>query len=141
MTQDELKVILDNHAQWLRGQSGGQRANLQYANLQGVDLQGADLQHANLQRADLRGANLQRADLQGADLDFSSGIPLWCGGQDAKIDSRLARQIVAHALAQDCDDPMYAKLREAARNWCQGSHVAKHIHWLRWTPTGDGETK
>ena len=106
MTQDELKVILDNHAQWLRGQSGGQRANLQYANLQGVDLQGADL-------------------------DFSSGIPLWCGGQDAKIDSRLARQIVAHALAQDCDDPMYAKLREAARNWCQGSHVAKHIHWLR----------
>lgn len=39
-----------------------------------------------------------KADLRGAYLDFSSW-PLWCGSLDVKIDTRLQRQLVFHALA------------------------------------------
>jgi hypothetical protein len=77
-TADELREICAKHIKWLRGEEGGERANLQRANLrganlrganlQGADLQDADLQRADLQDADLQDANLQRADLWGADL-------------------------------------------------------------------------
>jgi hypothetical protein len=40
MTKDELKAILDAHAEWARGGSGT-RANLRGANLRGADLRGA----------------------------------------------------------------------------------------------------
>ena len=64
-TADELKAILDAHAKWLRGESGGKRADLQRAYLRGADLRGADLRGADLQRAYLQGADLRGADLQG----------------------------------------------------------------------------
>jgi hypothetical protein len=87
-TADELKQILDDHSKWVRGVSGGQRAdlygadlrdanlrdanlygaNLRDANLYGADLYGAYLRDANLYGADLRGANLRGANLRGADL-------------------------------------------------------------------------
>ena len=57
MTQDELKVILDKHAKWLRDEEGGERADLSYA-----DLYGANLRGANLRSADLRGADLSYAE-------------------------------------------------------------------------------
>ena len=73
ISHDELDVILDNHRKWLKGEKGGERADLQDANLQGADLRYAYLQDADLQDADLRYADLQRAylryaNLQGADL-------------------------------------------------------------------------
>jgi len=73
VNQQELNEVIKSHGAWLRGESGGKRANLQGANLQGADLQRANLQRANLQRAnlqraDLQDANLQRANLQRADL-------------------------------------------------------------------------
>jgi uncharacterized protein YjbI with pentapeptide repeats len=87
-TADELKQILDDHSKWVRGVSGGQRAdlygadlrdanlrdanlygaNLRDANLYGADLYGAYLRDANLYGADLSGANLRGANLSGADL-------------------------------------------------------------------------
>jgi hypothetical protein len=72
-TAEELKVVLSKHALYLRGEVGGERANLQGADLRGADLQRADLEgaylrDANLQGADLQGAYLRNANLQGADL-------------------------------------------------------------------------
>ena len=68
MNKKELDVIIEKHGKWLRGDAGGECANLQCTNLQGADLQDANLQDANLQDTNLRGANLRGADLQGADL-------------------------------------------------------------------------
>ncbi len=66
MKADELKQILDIHAKWIRGESGGIRANLSGANLRGAYLRMANLSGANLSGANLRGANLSGADLSGA---------------------------------------------------------------------------
>ena len=68
MIREQLQTIRDNHKKWLRGESGGERADLSGANLSGANLSGADLSGADLRRADLRGANLSGADLSGANL-------------------------------------------------------------------------
>ena len=78
MTPDDLRWNLDKHAKWLRGEKGGERANLTganlteanltEANLRGADLRDADLTEANLTEANLRGANLTGANLTGANL-------------------------------------------------------------------------
>jgi len=72
--------------------------NLRWADLSGANLRWADLSGANLSGANLRGANLNRANLNRADLDFSC-LPLWCGGLKFKLDERLAKQIMYHALS------------------------------------------
>ena len=83
MKNDDLKVVLEAHAKWVRGETGGIRAdlrganlgraylrgaNLSCANLSCADLSGANLSGANLSRADLRSANLRSADISRADL-------------------------------------------------------------------------
>ncbi len=74
----DIKLILEKHAKWARGEDGGERANLRGADLgdadlcdadlRGADLRGADLHDADLCDADLRKANLCDADLCDADL-------------------------------------------------------------------------
>ena len=107
-----------------------QNANLQYTNLRNANLQNADLRGADLRDTKLQNAKLKNANLQGADLDYSSGIPLWCGGQDFEIDEKQAMQILAHALAGVCDSEEYNAIREFARKFCEKSHIQKHINWL-----------
>ena len=78
MKSEELKTLLALHAKWIRGEEGGERANLSGANLSGANLSRADLSGANLSGAylsradlsvaDLSWANLIRADLSGANL-------------------------------------------------------------------------
>ena len=73
MKNDDLKVVLEAHAKWVRGETGGIRADLRGANLGRAYLRGANLSCANLggadlSRADLSGANLRGANLSGADL-------------------------------------------------------------------------
>ena len=68
-----VKEVLEAHLKWLRGESGGKRANLSRANLSRAnlsraDLSGADLSGADLSGADLSGANLFGANLSGANL-------------------------------------------------------------------------
>ena len=68
-----IKIVLEKHAKWLRGEDGGECANLYGADLRGANLydaklRGADLRDANLRGADLRGANLHGADLRDANL-------------------------------------------------------------------------
>ena len=68
MDKQELKAILGKHLKWLRGEDGGERANLFGADLSGANLSRADLSGANLFEANLSRANLFRANLSGADL-------------------------------------------------------------------------
>jgi len=62
----EFTSVLERHAKWVRGEQGGERANLCGANLCGANLRGANLRGANLRDADLRGADLRGANLCGA---------------------------------------------------------------------------
>ena len=89
MTEKEIKSVLDLHTKWLKGEDGGECADLRGADLQDADLQGAylqdaylrgaDLQDANLQGADLRGADLQDADLNNTKIDYNTaGMHLAC---------------------------------------------------------------
>ena len=69
----DIKLILEKHAKWARGEDGGERADLRGADLHdadlcGADLRGADLHDADLCDADLRKANLCDANLCDADL-------------------------------------------------------------------------
>ena len=68
MLQDQLKLILDKHKEWLKGNCKGTRADLSGANLYEANLSGAKLYEANLYGANLSGANLSRTDLSGANL-------------------------------------------------------------------------
>ena len=67
----DIKLILEKHAKWIRGEDGGERAalcgaDLRNADLCNADLCGANLCGANLCNADLCGANLCGANLRGA---------------------------------------------------------------------------
>ena len=64
----DIKLILEKHAKWIRGEDGGECADLCGADLCYANLCDADLRNANLRGADLRGADLCGADLRGADL-------------------------------------------------------------------------
>ena len=64
----DIKLILEKHAKWARGEDGGERADLCGANLCDANLYGANLRGANLRGANLRGANLCDANLRGANL-------------------------------------------------------------------------
>lgn len=85
MTNLELKEILDKHLKWLRGEEGGERADLHgailcNADLHGEDLRSADLRDAKLCDANLYNAKLYFADLRGADLRGAnlSNANLYC---------------------------------------------------------------
>ena len=54
ITAVELKVILEKHALWLRGDKDGIKADLRWANLRWANLSGADLSEADLRWANLR---------------------------------------------------------------------------------------
>ena len=62
----DIKLILEKHAKWARGENGGERADLCNVNLRGANLCNANLRGANLRGADLCGADLHNADLRGA---------------------------------------------------------------------------
>ena len=64
----DIKLILEKHAKWARGENGGERADLHGADLRNANLCSADLRNANLCSADLRNANLCSANLCDADL-------------------------------------------------------------------------
>ena len=52
-TNEELRLILEDHKLWINNTKTGNRANLS-----GADLGGANLENAKLRGADLSGANL-----------------------------------------------------------------------------------
>lgn len=68
MTNDKLKVVLENHQKWLNKKKGGVRADLRGANLRNANLSGANLMCADLMCADLSGADLSGANLMSVNL-------------------------------------------------------------------------
>ena len=95
------------------------RADLSRADLSDADLSYAYLSLADLRRTDLRGAdlhsaNLGDADLSGANIDYSCW-PLWFGSLNAKIDKRIAIQLLYHAVRamQSVED---TEVQEICRN-------------------------
>ena len=138
MNQDELNVILANHARWLEGTDDGVRANLSYANLSGANLFGASLSnadltsanlfHANLFRANLSCANLSNADLSRADLFhanlFHANLFHAIGIIDAGQDPRGYRFV---GVRQGESMRIYAGCRdftieEAERHWTEAGN-------------------
>jgi hypothetical protein len=102
-------------------------ANLRYANLQDANLQDADLQYADLQGADLQGADLQYANLRGADLrgaylDYSSGLPFWCGSFEVKLDSKQAYQLLYHFCRFDFEDEEIKKVQSFLKDLANKFH-------------------
>ena len=150
ITQTELDGMLDRHAKWLRGEAGGKQMALYDADLRGLDFCGADMsassvqesdlreanlrdatlrnvtmRGADLRDADLRGANLRGANLRGADMDYSSGIPLWCGSLGVKADKRLAAQMAYHFCRLECGSPEVKAAQAALERLANKSHVIK----------------
>lgn len=72
-------------------------AYLSCSDLRDTDLTGTSLVGADLSFAILRGTNLNKTDLTGANLDDACW-PLWGGDLNAKIDERIARQLMYHVL-------------------------------------------
>ena len=68
ISKENLNEIIELHVKWLRGEKGGNYANLSGADLSCADLRGAALSCADLRGAALRGADLSCADLRGAAL-------------------------------------------------------------------------
>ncbi len=99
-----LRVLAAHHA-WLRGEPGGERADLSGLDLTDVDMKGTDLTDADFAGADLSGAdlresrlvrtNLRQAFLRGADLresnltgaDLSEADLRDCDLRGARLDS------------------------------------------------------
>ena len=82
----DIKLILEKHAKWARGEDGGECADLRNANLRNANLRNADLRNANLRNANLRNADLRDADLRDA---YLSGANL-CGADLRGADLRDA---------------------------------------------------
>jgi hypothetical protein len=69
ITEQELKEILEKHLKWLKGEKGGERADLSKVDLSHVDLSNANLSNANLDNANLSNANLDNVSLFNASLE------------------------------------------------------------------------
>lgn len=73
ITQEELDKIIEKHELWLKGEDGGEKAdlsnkNLSFMDLNEVNLSGADLCGANFCNADVCDANLYGANLSNTNL-------------------------------------------------------------------------
>lgn len=83
----DIAKVLDRHLRALRGEVGGELADLTNADLTNADLRGADLSHADLRGANLRGADLTNARLFMARLEGAN-----LRGTDLRdADLRMAR--------------------------------------------------
>ena len=114
INQEELKKILQKHEMWLKGEEGGERANLKnaylsYASLRGINLSYADLSYANLSGAylwdadlidvDLSGANLKNADLIGIKINIHTiGYNLACPEEGSFIGYKTAGKYLIKLL-------------------------------------------
>ena len=68
MMCEDIKKIIEKHAEWIKGNEEGVRADLSHLCLEGADLRCVDLRWANLYGADLSSANLRGANLSDVNL-------------------------------------------------------------------------
>ena len=96
-----LEEILKKHEMWLKGEEGGERANLKDANLSYANLRGIDLSYADLSYVDLSGAYLWDANLMGADLrntDLSCANLMGANLSNAKLSNAILNDIAYNVL-------------------------------------------
>ena len=103
MTDENIKKIIKEHEEWLKGTGKGVRANLSEANLYGANLREADLRGADLSGADLRGAGLSGADLSEVKYDETTTMyALACPEKGAFIGYKKAGgYIIELQIAED----------------------------------------
>ena len=133
----DIQETLRLHSLWVRGEAGGERANLLGANLLGANLLGANLSGANLYGANLSGASLSRANLLGASLPAGwywltttaqgyNVMAVWrdgawrilAGCRDFPVE-----EAVAHWSAPDYHTPLSGRKTVAAINWFVSENV------------------
>ena len=112
MKRDELNAILDKHTKWLRGEDGGNRADLYGADLRYADLRYADLRNANLSYANLIDANLSDANLSHAE---NLAFPIACPEKGSFIGWKKCRGDLIVEL-EICED---AKRSSATTRKCR----------------------
>ena len=89
MDAAKLKDILEKHSKWLKGEDGGERADLRSADLRSADLSYANLHYADLRYADLHYANLSYAKIE--DNLLNKFYPIACPESGAFIVWKKAR--------------------------------------------------
>ena len=106
ISKEKLNEIIELHVKWLRGEKGGNYANLSGANLSYANLSDANLSYANLRGADLRVANLRGADLSNADLSYANLRGAYLRGADLRG---------AYLIGADLDKTYYQITRIGSR--------------------------
>ena len=96
---EKLTDILKKHLAWLKGENGGERA----------DLSEADLSKANLSRANL---------------DYSSGFSFRCPSFGAVIDLRIGAQMAYHFCRMKSEDPDVIAAQRAIKDLANKFHRA-----------------
>ena len=79
ISQEQLDLIIESHGKWLRGEDGGERADLSFKDISGANMSGADMRRANMSGAnmidaDMSGANMRRANMSGANMGGANMI-------------------------------------------------------------------
>ena len=111
-TPEHLAEILRKHGLWLRGENGGEKADLSDSNLSDSNLRGSNLSGSNLSYSDLRGSDLSYSDLSGSNLSYSdlSGSDL--SGSDLRGSTGLVY------IGQRTDRyQFYAVYNESGKQW------------------------
>ena len=126
MDAAKLKDILDKHLKWLRGEDGGERADLSWANLSRADLSRANLSRANLSWANLSWANLSGANLSRANLsraNLSRADLSWANLSRANLSgANLSRANLSRADLSWAD-LSWANLSRADLSWANLSRA------------------
>jgi hypothetical protein len=52
---------------------------------------------------------------------------LSCGSKDVKVDSRIAKQLVAHLYVINCDDPIFIQLQAVMKEYAKDCHRATEL--------------
>ena len=113
ISDTELKAIIYKHAKWVRGEDGGERADLYGANLRDADLYGANLRGADLRSANLRGA--KNTDKTAWDA-YTAFYPLQCPETGSFIGYKKAADKIV--MLEICAD---AKRSSATSRKCRCS--------------------
>lgn len=136
-----LKIVLDRHAKWRRGEAGGTRADLS-----GADLSGADLRGADLSGTDLRGASgvIDAGTPNGLRVVgwlLDGWLAVNCSGQNTRLEDARA-----HATGRDDRRELAAALDYVAavaaiRGWPVEAKpprpLRRHL-WRGWPRSGVG---
>ena len=130
----ELKEVVRKHGMWLRGEDGGERADLSgadlsWADLSGADLRGADLSGANLSGANLSGANLSGANLSWADLSWADLSGANLRGADLS-GADLSGAINGHVCRMDFGGWSICVREDVTSIGCK---TCDNADWLQWT--------